>query len=272
MATAVHDGGLLRGSYGSYPETMADSAIAEDESVNRTTIWRRRKKQLGLSAGTLSGTSVRERNTQATRHAPLAAPSPLEAQPPDPSEIMEMATALAATPRNPPLRPPLGARLFAVPLARGKPSLADHAIAIITSIPSPPLDETYECRVLWRDPIDGTPVQVRDHVRFMVAYANAFRVMCPDEAPPKPYLATDFDLLAECDRCSLSAMGFQLHGFDESQRQSREPAQGDDAWLRAQEPHESNCFTNDAHQTGRGIEVTITQFTFTLQISLGSMF
>ena len=62
-------------------------------------------------------------------------------------------------------------------------------------------------------------MQVRDHVRFMVAYANAFRVMCPDEAPPKPYLATDFDLLAECDRCSFSAMGFQLHGFDELQRQ-----------------------------------------------------
>ena len=41
--------------------------------------------------------------------------------------------------------------------------------------------------------------------------------------------------------------------FDESQRQSREPAQGDDAWLRARELHESNCFTDDVKYIRGGV-------------------
>lgn len=60
-------GGLIIGSYASYPETMADSAIAKAEGVSRTTIWRRRQKQLALEGGTLSGTKFRERNVKNAR-------------------------------------------------------------------------------------------------------------------------------------------------------------------------------------------------------------
>ena len=62
-------GGLLIGRFANYPEEWADSAIAEAEGVSRTTIWRRRQRQLAMAAqgqhaGHLSGTKKRERNVQ----------------------------------------------------------------------------------------------------------------------------------------------------------------------------------------------------------------
>ena len=63
-SSSKEGGGLLLGSYARYPETMADSAIAQAEGVSRTTIWRRRQKQLARLDGELSGTSVRERNVR----------------------------------------------------------------------------------------------------------------------------------------------------------------------------------------------------------------
>jgi hypothetical protein len=63
-ASKHQDCGVLLGSYARYPETMADSAIAQAEGVSRTTIWRRRQKQLARLDGELSGTKVRERNVR----------------------------------------------------------------------------------------------------------------------------------------------------------------------------------------------------------------
>ena len=117
-------------------------------------------------------------------------------------------------------------------------------------------------------------MQVRDHVRFMVAYANAFRVMCPDEAPPKPYLATDFDLLAECDRCSLSAMGFQLH-MALTSRNDRAGSRPKGTTHGCEHRSRMNRIASRMMHIGPGVGLCLSvrsQFTFTLQISLGSMF
>ena len=59
---ATDAAGMLLGQYATYPETMADSVIAEAEGVHRSTVWRRRKKQLADPEARLSGTRIRKRN------------------------------------------------------------------------------------------------------------------------------------------------------------------------------------------------------------------
>ena len=57
-------------------------------------------------------------------------------------------------------KPALGSLVFGAPLCRGKPSLGDHAIAAVTGVPTALSGDDYVLRALWRDPLDGSPVQV----------------------------------------------------------------------------------------------------------------
>ena len=74
-------------------------------------------RHAGRTAGKRPRQRLREQPTANNlQHATLAVPSCSEAQPADPVELMEMAAALAATPRTPQLKLALGSHLFAVPL------------------------------------------------------------------------------------------------------------------------------------------------------------
>lgn len=128
-----------------------------------------------------------------------------------PSALQVIADALASAPRLK-IFPALGARFIGTPLARGKASLGDHAIGVITRLPTP-FEVTYEFRVLWRDPLSCKPVQVRHGTRIMAFYANRFHLLGANEPPPLPYSDDDFALLAKEDRLSYERAGFELHGY-----------------------------------------------------------
>ena len=90
------------------------------------------------------------------------------------------------------------------------------------------LNECIVCRVLWRDPINATPLEIRQYSCSMF-YADRF--LCMDgrgegasegegvdgaptpPLPPFPYQAGDFELLEGNDRAACEAVGFawQIH-------------------------------------------------------------
>ena len=100
------------------------------------------------------------------------------------------------------------------PNARGKPSLADHAIGIITRVPNNALEEQLiEFRVLWRDPIDGNASEVNVcRSSSLSLYANRFVFLDRNQMPPAPYTKSDFALLEQNERTTFEAAGFWV-GF-----------------------------------------------------------
>jgi hypothetical protein len=93
------------------------------------------------------------------------------------ARLVELVKALRAEMKAPLPIPAVGERFLGCPAARGVPSLADHAIGVITKVPYMPAGSSgklsrlphvlsqIECRVLWRCPDSGEAVEVRD-VRF----------------------------------------------------------------------------------------------------------
>lgn len=59
-----------------------------------------------------------------------------------------------------------GSLVFGACLFSGtRPSLGDYGLGLVTRVPTP-LDDDYELRALWRDPLDGESLEVRDAVTF----------------------------------------------------------------------------------------------------------
>lgn len=113
------------------------------------------------------------------------------------------------------IRPREGDRFIGTPQARGHATLADHAIGIITHAPSNPLDEEYEFRVLWREPVgegvgEGPPVEVAVIAgRHNGILANRFLILGQRDAPPAPYTMADFALLEQHERAAYESAGFR---------------------------------------------------------------
>ena len=77
-----------------------------------------------------------------------------------------------------------------------------------------PLDENYELRFLWRDPIDGTPVQCR--AKLIVGKGslrtNRYLHLPSERPPPYPYKMSDFELLEQTRPWSEFAQeGFEIY-------------------------------------------------------------
>ena len=89
---------------------------------------------------------------------PMVAAETAMVAPQPPLALVALVDALAAAPRKR-FAPLCGELLLGCPLCRGPPSLGDHGIAIVRRVPTP-LDDNYDLRFLWRDPLDGSAVQV----------------------------------------------------------------------------------------------------------------
>ena len=144
-----------------------------------------------------------------------------------PTTLEEAYRQLQAAPRTP-IPATAGMRVLGLPFARGNPTLADIAIGVVASLPHENLNECIVCRVLWRDPINATPLEIR---QFSCSMFYADRFLCMDgrgegasegegvdgaptpPLPPFPYQAGDFELLEGNDRAACEAAGFtwQIH-------------------------------------------------------------
>jgi hypothetical protein len=116
------------------------------------------------------------------------------------------------------IRVALGDLFIGVPLARGQPSLGDHALIFVCRVPTSPLEEHVELRVLWRDPVDGHALDMRECVRVhrSSTYANRFLLLgsCGDEHARDmftPYREADATMLEQNDQVALEAAGFVVH-------------------------------------------------------------
>ena len=109
-------------------------------------------------------------------------------------------------------KPAAWERFFGVPLAKGKPSLADHAIGVFIKVPTHALEEHVVFRLLWRDPFDGRPVEVREaECHKGSVYASTFLKLAASATPPPPYTSEDFELLRQHDNEAYARAGFVVH-------------------------------------------------------------
>ena len=140
-------------------------------------------------------------------------------------------------------RVPLGALVFGAPLYSGRrPSLGDFGVGVVTRAPTP-LDPHWELRVLYREPIGGAPVELREKVqfgkermldgRFLLLRvpgdeaAESGDVPAGAHALPSPYTAADVALLrrglgpsgrataivpGSSDAAAIEQAGFAIYG------------------------------------------------------------
>ena len=152
------------------------------------------------------------RDPPGQQQTPAGAPAPIEALPPGGGTcatdgdarqptVAELRTSLAVRaadgpPKNARLAVRRGSLLFGAAMHSGSnPSLGDYCIGVVTSVPSS-LDDNYYMVCLWRDPLSGEPVEVREGVSFGKKRMTTTRFVDLDAKPlPYHYSPADVALL-----------------------------------------------------------------------------
>ena len=117
------------------------------------------------------------------------------------SKCAELASKRAGKSKGVALNPKLGDLIFGLPpgLHRGTPSVGDHGVGRIDRLPVRGLDENIGALFLWKDVVDGTPVEARrvEFNKSKMVDTNFISIPVDDGMPESwwPFTEDDFKLL-----------------------------------------------------------------------------